>query len=61
MNTELQIYLNLYFPSSTELDRGSIPGRDRPDHKKQVVTAQLPNARQHVWVSRVLGDDHNKG
>ena len=48
MNTELQIYLNLYSPSSTELDRGSIPGRDRPDHKKQVVTAQLPNARQHV-------------
>ena len=28
MSTELQIYLNLHFPSTTELDRGSIPGRD---------------------------------
>ena len=28
---------------------------------KQVVTAPLPNARQQVRVSRVLGDDHYKG
>ena len=40
-------------------DRGSIPGRGIPNSLKQVVTAQLPNAREHVWVSRVLGYDHN--
>ena len=28
--------------------------------KKQVVTASLPNARQKVRVSRVLGDEHYK-
>ena len=27
---------------------------------KQVMTAPLPNARQEVWVSRVLRDDHYK-
>ena len=37
---------------------GSIPVRDRPISfkKKQVVTAPLPNARQQVWVPRVLGE-----
>ena len=40
-------------------DRGSIPSRDRPKSLKQVVTAPLPNAWQPVWVSRVLGDDHD--
>ena len=40
-------------------DRGSIPGRDKPKSLKQVVTAPLPNAWQPVWVSRVLGDDHD--
>ena len=39
-------------------DRGLIPGCDRPKSLKQVVTAPLPTARQHVRVSRVLGDDH---
>ena len=29
-------------------------------HKIKVVTGPLPNARQHVWVSRVFGDDHYK-
>ena len=38
----------------------SIPGRDRPKSKEQVVTAPLPNARRKVRVSRILGDDHNK-
>ena len=42
-------------------DRGSIHGRDRPSSLKQVVTAQLPNARQQVRMSRVLRDDHYKG
>ena len=42
-------------------DQCSIPGRDRPKCIKQVVIAPLPNARQQVWVSRVLGDDHYKG
>ena len=39
-------------------DRCSIPGRDRPKSLKQVVTVQLTNARQQVWVSRVLEDYH---
>ena len=34
--------------------------RDRPKLLKQVVKAPLPNARQQVSVSRVLGDDHYK-
>ena len=42
-------------------DRGSIPGRDKPKSLKQVMTAPLPNARQQVWVSRILQDDHYKG
>ena len=33
----------------------SNPGHHRP---KSVVTAPLLNARQQLWVSRVLGDDH---
>ena len=28
---------------------------------KKVVRAPLLNARQHVWVSLVLGDSHYKG
>ena len=40
---------------------GFDPGRDRPTSLKQVVTASLPNARQQVRVSRVLGNDHYKG
>ena len=32
---------------------------DRPKSFKQEVTAPLLNARQQVWVSRFLGDDHN--
>ena len=39
-------------------DWGSIPCRDRPETITQVVRAPLQNARQHVWVLRVLGDDH---
>ena len=42
-------------------DQDSIPGRDRSKLLKQVVTAQLPNAQQQMWVSRVLGDDHYTG
>ena len=42
-------------------DWGSIPGRDRPMLLKQVVRSPLPNARQQVWASRVLGDGHHKG
>ena len=43
-------------------DRGSIPGRDRPNSLKQVVTAPLPNTwQQTVCVSRVLLDDLYKG
>ena len=38
--------------------QGSISGRDRPKSLKQVVTAQLPSARQQVLVSRDLEDDH---
>ena len=41
-------------------DQRSIPDRDRPKSIIQAVTAALPNARQQVWVSRVLGDDHYK-
>ena len=41
-------------------NRGSIPGRDRPKSLKQVVTAALPNARQEMRLSRVLGDEHYK-
>ena len=41
-------------------DLGSIPGRDQPKSLKQVVTAPLPNARQQMCVSRVLGDYHYK-
>ena len=29
--------------------------------KKQVVLLPLPNFRQQVWVSQILGDDHYKG
>ena len=36
----------------------SNPSRDRPKSQNQVVTAALPNARQYVRVSRVLGDYH---
>ena len=28
---------------------------------KQVATSPLLNARQEVWMSRVLGEDHDKG
>ena len=38
----------------------SNPSHDIPKSKKQLVTAPLLNARQQVWVSRVLGDDHYK-
>ena len=34
--------------------------RDRPKSLKQLVTAPLPNARQKVRMSPVLGDDHKK-
>ena len=34
--------------------------RDGPKLRKQVVTCPLLNARQQVWVSHVLGDDHYK-
>ena len=37
------------------------PVWDRPKSLKQVVTAPLLNARQQMWVSWVLGDDHYKG
>ena len=40
--------------------RGSIPGRNRPNSLKQVVSTPTPSARQQVRVSRVLGDDHYK-
>ena len=36
----------------------SNPSSDRPKLLKQVVTAPLLNARQQVWVPRILGDDH---
>ena len=39
----------------------SIPGRDKPSALKQVDTSSLPNARQQVWVSRVLGSDYYQG
>ena len=42
------------------VDVWSHPIRDRPKSLKQVVTAPLLNARQQVWVSRVLGDGHYK-
>ena len=48
-------------PASHAADRGSIQGRDRPRSFKQVVTVQLPNARQQVRMSRVLRDYHYKG
>ena len=39
----------------------SVPGRDRPKSLKLVATASLwPNARQQVWMLRVLGNDHYK-
>ena len=38
----------------------SNPSRNRPKSYRQVVTALLLNARQQVWVSRVLRDDHYK-
>ena len=41
-------------------NRGSIPGRERPNSLKQVVTAPLLNAWQRVCVSRDLGNDHYK-
>ena len=41
-------------------DGCSILGRDIPKSFKQVVTGPLPNARQQVRLSRVLGDDHYK-
>ena len=34
----------------------SNPGRDRPKSFKQVKTVPLPNARQQVLMSQVLGD-----
>ena len=40
--------------------RCSKPGRDRPKSLKQVVTVQLPKARQQARASRFLGDDHYK-
>ena len=46
--------------ASHAVDRGSIPGRERPNSLKQVVIAPLPNARQQVLVSRVLGDENYK-
>ena len=33
---------------------------DREKSWKQVVTAPMLNARQYMWVSRVLGDNHYK-
>ena len=36
------------------------PLGDRPKSFKQIIKATLPKARQHVWMSRVLGDDHYK-
>ena len=36
----------------------SNPSRDRPKSLNRKVTAPLPNARNWVVVSRVLGDDH---
>ena len=47
------------FASHTR-DPGSIPSRDMLKSLKQVVTAPLPSARQQMWVSRLLGDDHVK-
>ena len=38
--------------ASHEEDRGSIPGRDRPNLLKQVVKARLPSARQQGRVSQ---------
>ena len=43
-----------------KLSTGSNSSRDRPKSLKQVVNALLPNARQKVWVSQVLSDDHYK-
>ena len=43
-----------------KLNTGSNPSRDRRKSFKQVVTALLTNARQKVWVSRVLSDDNYK-
>ena len=42
--------------------RGLIPGNDRP--KSLIKTgnhSSLLNARQKVWISRILGDEHYKG
>ena len=38
----------------------SNPSCFRPRSWKQLVTGPLPNVRQWVWVSRVLGNDHYK-
>ena len=54
-------WLLLYNDSNIGQTRGSNPGRDGPKSLKQVVTVPLPNTRQQVWVSRVLGDDRYKG
>ena len=35
--------------------------RDKSKSLKQIATSSHPNARQQVWVSRVLGDDYYKG
>ena len=40
--------LGVWIPAATDLSR------------KKVVTAELLNARQKMWVSRVLGDYHYK-
>ena len=54
-------WLLLYNEPNIGQSRGSNRGRDRPKSWKQVVSVPLPNARQQVWVSRVLGYDHYKG
>ena len=57
--------MNLRYPSDLdEYRRGCSAARVMTIQPyivvKQVVTAPLPNARQKMWVSRVLADDHYK-
>ena len=73
MNGLQTIYMSFFFcymsrQSRSRLERSpcngkflcSNSGRDGSKFVKQIVTAPLPNARQWVRVSRILGDDHYK-
>ena len=48
-------------PGCLVVIQSSIPGRERPKSLKLVKTTTLPNARQEMRVSQVLGDNQYKG